>query len=46
MSEPMGETEAEGPRVLLTVAYDGRPIAWLYTSNRELIELVEASQHD
>ena len=25
------------------VAYDGRPIAWLYTPNRQLTELVEAS---
>ena len=24
------------------VAYDGRPIAWLYTPNRQLTELVEA----
>ncbi len=26
------------------VAYDGRPIAWLYTPNRQLIELVEAAE--
>ena len=28
------------------VAYDGRPIAWLYTANRQLIELVEAPKAD
>jgi len=26
------------------VAYDGRPIAWLYTPNRQLTELVEAAK--
>lgn len=27
------------------VAYEGRPIAWLYTPNRQLIELVEAPRN-
>lgn len=28
------------------VAYEGRPIAWLYTPNRQLTELVEATSID
>lgn len=42
--------QLRGQRCLLlsgptpAVAYDGRPIAWLYTPNRQLIELVEAIQ--